>query len=77
LLKDAVLFVDWKFWVAGCKTSKKMFLEGLDGSLGGIVTMDMWRDALEGNFVFCKGIFEFGRSFIIKDMMFWCNSSLA
>ncbi len=44
-----------------------MGLEGLDGALGGIAAMDVWRDELVLHFphVF-KSRFEFGAEFVVK-----------
>jgi hypothetical protein len=44
-------------------------LEGLNGALGGIATMDIWRDKLVTYFprVLNCGL-EFGADFVVKDL---------
>jgi hypothetical protein len=44
-------------------------LEGLNGTLGGIATMRVWRDKLVPNFPLVhNGGLEFGADFVVKDL---------
>jgi hypothetical protein len=44
-------------------------LEGLNGALGGIVTMNIWRDKLVTNFPLVHNVgLEFGADFVVGDL---------
>jgi hypothetical protein len=72
---EEVPFGKGELWITGGETGAEVVLPGLDCSFGGISSVDMWWDALEGDVVLFEGLLEFvGALLIVKDVEFWGKS---
>jgi hypothetical protein len=54
-----------------------MILESLDGLLGAIMAVIVWRDKLIRHVVGLDGVLELVGTFVVKNVMLWCNSGSA
>jgi len=55
-------------WIAGGEAGDEVCFPRLDGALGGVPAVDMWRYALEGNVIFGEGLFDVVGAFVIDDV---------
>jgi hypothetical protein len=57
--------VEREVLVGAGKTGYEVILEGVDGSFGGVLVVDMWWDKLEVDIFVGHVFFEWGRAFVV------------
>ncbi len=71
---ESVPFSEREFGVAGCEPGAEVVFPGLDGALGGIALMDVWRYQLEVYRVFGECLLHEAGAFVVKDVESWGES---
>ena len=68
LLDEMIPLAEGERWITSGEASDEVCFPCLDGTLGCIPAVDVWRYALEGNVIFGEGLFYVVGAFVVDDV---------
>jgi hypothetical protein len=69
--------VQGEILVCSTQYADEMRLEGLDGFLGDVPSVIVWRNQLKSHVVLPNLLFEFLRTLVVQNVHFWCDTCVA